>query len=242
MLASIIMVVKNSVGTIEKSIKSVICQTYRSFELIIIDGNSTDGTIELIKKYAENISTFVSENDNGIYDAMNKGIRHAKGDWIFFLGSNDYLYNDNVLEIISSKLISSPDVNLHTFDVMYEDGEIVKSKLNWTMLFRNSVHHQGAFYNKRIFRELTYPVQYKIYGDYFVNLFIYRKHIRHQHYECLFSTCSRAGISGTPKLKNVVELLNIKAFFFSFPIAVILTIPNYFAYLRKRLKNVFLYL
>lgn len=85
-LISIITVSFNCVKTIEETILSVINQSYTSIEYIIIDGKSTDGTIEIIKKYADRISFWVSEEDNGIYDAMNKGLKQASGDFVLFLG------------------------------------------------------------------------------------------------------------------------------------------------------------
>ena len=84
---SIITVVKNSSNTIEKTIKSVLAQEYKNLEYIIIDGGSSDGTLEIIQKYKENISLFLSEKDSGIWNAMNKGIKLASGNLIGFLNS-----------------------------------------------------------------------------------------------------------------------------------------------------------
>ena len=90
---SIITVVYNGASTLEQTILSVLKQTYSRIEYIIIDGGSKDGTVDIIKKYQDRIAYWVSEPDEGIYDAMNKGIRHASGDWIYFLGADDILYN-----------------------------------------------------------------------------------------------------------------------------------------------------
>ena len=89
---SIITVVKNSESNIEKTIRSVIEQKYKNLEYIIIDGKSTDGTLELIKKYKDKVSLIISEKDEGIWDAMNKGIKLANGDIIGFLNSDDIYY------------------------------------------------------------------------------------------------------------------------------------------------------
>src|ERR1700691_1615645 len=88
-LISIIIVVYNAVELLEETISSVIKQTYKSIELIIIDGGSADGRTELLEKYRDHISFWKSEPDEGIYDAMNKGVKAAHGDWIYFLGAGD---------------------------------------------------------------------------------------------------------------------------------------------------------
>ena len=94
-LISIITVVKNGEDVIEKCIKSVLNQNYKNIEYIIIDGNSQDGTISIINKYKDKISTVLSENDNGIWDAMNKGLKIAKGEIIGFLNSDDFYYENS---------------------------------------------------------------------------------------------------------------------------------------------------
>lgn len=100
MKLSIITVNLNNRDGLKKTIESVISQTYREFEWIIIDGGSTDGSRELIEEYADYLSYWVSEPDSGIYNGMNKGIRASNGEYLLFLNSGDYLYEDNVLERI----------------------------------------------------------------------------------------------------------------------------------------------
>lgn len=103
MKISVITVCYNAAETIEKTIQSVLGQTYRDIEYIIIDGGSTDGTIDVIRKYADKIAYWTSEPDKGIYDAMNKGIRVATGEWINFMNSGDYFSSDAVVENIFQK-------------------------------------------------------------------------------------------------------------------------------------------
>lgn len=98
-LVSIITVCYNAEQTIEKTIKSVIAQTYSNIEYIIIDGNSTDNTLKVVEKYNDKISKVVCEKDNGIFDAMNKGIKHASGEYLWFVHADDQIYSDNALEI-----------------------------------------------------------------------------------------------------------------------------------------------
>ena len=96
-LFSIITVSYNAKESIEDTINSIVNQTYSNFEYIIVDGGSTDGTLDIIRKYEDKISYWISEPDNGIYDAMNKGLAICKGEWINFMNSGDLFYNDHVL-------------------------------------------------------------------------------------------------------------------------------------------------
>ena len=117
-ILSVITVVYNDAQNIEKTINSVLSQTYKNIEYIIIDGASTDGTKEIIKKYSDKISQFVSEPDKGLYDAMNKGLRMATGDYVCFLNSGDLFYENTTIEKIFQ---SAPNKNI---DIFYGDAVI----------------------------------------------------------------------------------------------------------------------
>ena len=100
MKLSIITINLNNASGLEKTIQSVINQTYKDFEFIVIDGASTDGSVEVIKKYSSGINYWVSESDTGIYNAMNKGIRKAQGEYCLFLNSADYLFSPNLISAV----------------------------------------------------------------------------------------------------------------------------------------------
>jgi glycosyltransferase len=121
-IVSIITAVKNNKEFIEDAIKSVLGQTYPNIEYIVIDGSSTDGTFDIIKKYQSKISKCISEPDNGIFDALNKGIKNSTGDIICFLHSDDILANDKVIEKIAHWFIST------NADVVYSDLVYVSKK------------------------------------------------------------------------------------------------------------------
>ena len=144
---SIITVVKNSSNTIEKTIKSVLAQEYKNLEYIIIDGGSTDGTLEIIKEYKKNISIFLTEKDNGIWDAMNKGIKLANGDLVGFLNSGD-IYYPNTLETVNDYFTENK------IDFLFGSVEKYKLmhgykpwKLSWSFGFYTS-HSVGFFIKK----------------------------------------------------------------------------------------------
>ena len=112
---SIITISYNAVKDIENTILSVLNQTYPNIEYIIIDGGSTDGTLDIIKKYQDKITYWVSEPDKGIYDAMNKGTLKATGEWLNFMNAGDTFYNEQVLENVFR------DNNWENTDVIYGD-------------------------------------------------------------------------------------------------------------------------
>jgi glycosyltransferase involved in cell wall biosynthesis len=171
----VITVVLNSEKTLEETIKSVINQTYPNVEYIIIDGGSTDGTLDIIKKYEDYIDYLVSEPDDGIYDAMNKGVRLALGNYYVFLGSDDKLtmswLNDGLIYI--NKLMNHKEK-------LYIYGNIKYKKGKHSMLFKYSnitdlsdlkkefiVPHSGAIIASNLFRRVSlYDKKYKIIGDY----------------------------------------------------------------------------
>jgi glycosyltransferase involved in cell wall biosynthesis len=115
---SVITVCKNSEKTIEKSIQSLVDQTYPHIEYIVIDGDSTDGTQAIVSSYGDRVTHFISEPDNGIYSAMNKGIQIASGNWLFFLNSDDYLFDTNVIQDLVLFSTEHPE-----YDFIYGDHQ-----------------------------------------------------------------------------------------------------------------------
>ncbi len=168
---SIITVCFNCEGLIERTIKSVIDQTYTNVQYIVIDGGSTDGTLNVIKKYEDNIDVLVSERDNGIYDAMNKGLEYATGDLIYFLNAGDYLCNNDILKNVIDKLSTNPDSDLLYGDFIYYDDT---SELRYSGyragipdLIRRGCCHQTIFAKRSTFARCgKFNTDYKIYADF----------------------------------------------------------------------------
>lgn len=176
-LISIITVVYNGSKTLEKTIQSVINQKYDNYEYIIIDGQSTDNTIDIIKQYEEYIAIWVSNKDNGIYDAMNKGLKYAKGKWVYFLGADDLLRTNILLEVSKylndEKCIYYGNVKYMKTERVY-DGKFTKFKF----AVRN-ICHQSIFYPNEIFCKVKFKMEYKYLADYVLNLTIYKSYKYH---------------------------------------------------------------
>lgn len=162
---SIVTVVWNDAIGLERTIQSAINQTYENVEFIVIDGASTDGTVEVIKKYEEHIDYWVSEKDNGIYDAMNKGILAATGMWVNFMNAGDTFVDNNVLSNLKFENYLN-DVLLYGKKI--QEGKIIHP-LPIEKLEIGEIHanHQSMFFNKeKLGNDLYYDLTYKIYADY----------------------------------------------------------------------------
>ncbi len=168
-LISVVTVSYNAVTTIEQTILSVINQTYPHIEYIIIDGGSTDGTVDVIKKYADKIVYWVSEPDKGIYDAMNKGVREAKGKYITFLNAGDFYYNqDSLLQLIQKgEIDNDPDViygyQIHSFNY----GKFVRKKMP-LVYFKEfmPIGHPFSFVKADLMKNTMFDCSYRIAADY----------------------------------------------------------------------------
>lgn len=154
MKLSIITVNLNNKDGLQKTIGSVVSQTFKDFEWIVIDGGSTDGSKELLEQYADHFAYWVSEPDKGIYNAMNKGIKVANGEYLLFLNSGDSLYEDVTLEkVIRSDL----DEDVVCGDVMVDTGEkrfrwpMLREITLYTFIYGTIAHSGGSFIRRSLF-------------------------------------------------------------------------------------------
>ncbi len=174
-LITVITVVFNSAVTLEKSILSVIKQTCDDMEYLVIDGGSNDGTIDILRKYEYAIDYWVSEPDAGIYDAFNKAVRCSRGDWIYFLGADDYFYDESVLSAIAPYLSANS-----SFKLIYGSVAIVNSQTQelfrvgepWKIAKKRfgsivSIPHQGLMHHRTWFEKYgLFDTSYRMAGDY----------------------------------------------------------------------------
>ena len=179
---SIIIPTFNSENTIKVAIESIISQTYNNYEIVIIDGASTDKTVELLKGYNNEKIKITTEKDKGIYDAMNKGIQTAKGEWLLFLGGDDSLYDNDVLMNIfqrakntSYKLIYG-NVQLIGEAGWAKDQTIYDGEFNLEKICKKNICHQAIFYKHEIIKPLEYNLNYCILADYDLNLALWSKY------------------------------------------------------------------
>ena len=161
---SIITINYNNKEGIRRTIKNVFSQTNTDYEYIVIDGGSTDGSVEVIQKYAENITYWISEKDNGIYHAMNKGVAQAQGDYCIFMNSGDCFHSPDVLDsiahyqedIICGKVLKGNNT---------EASGLYKSSITLVDLMRASLPHQAMFIKRELLVNHPYDEHYKILSD-----------------------------------------------------------------------------
>lgn len=168
---SIITVTLNVEDTIEETILSVLNQSYKNIEYLIIDGRSKDKTLKIISKYREKIAYFVSEQDSGIYNAMNRGADKARGDYLYFLNSGDSLKNKDILKEVSERLDDNPDLLYGKVKVMdkNDEGGYIKGKKVYKIGLRlgGKVGQQAMFVKRKVFNELGgLNEKYKIAADF----------------------------------------------------------------------------
>lgn len=160
----------NSVG-LEKTIKSVIGQTCRDFEYIIMDGGSTDGSLEIIRKYADKINYWVSEPDKGIYNAMNKGILKAQGEYLNFMNSGDCFHDSNVLaEVLKKSDGESIIIGRYADALTSSVYQVNASVITLLTLLKEPFNHQATFYKSELFNNRMYDESLSIQADWKFNM------------------------------------------------------------------------
>jgi glycosyltransferase involved in cell wall biosynthesis len=196
---SIVTVSLNSKNDIEKTITSVANQNYPNKEHIVIDGGSTDGTVEIIRQYDEQIAVWVSEPDYGIADAMNKGISYATGDYILFINSDDYLLDDQVLQNIFRSVHELRDYYIFKVLSVYPDNSkklLPNNDFGFSTNFKMGSCHQGHVISKRLFKQYgCYDRSFRIGMDYEFVLRILRQGVTSKAIDRIISGMGQTGIS-----------------------------------------------
>jgi glycosyltransferase involved in cell wall biosynthesis len=166
---SIILPSYNHGHLIETAILSILRQNYPNLELLIVDGGSTDETLAIISKYKEQISYFCSEKDNGVYDAMNKGISSSSGEWLYFLGADDQLLPNVLIDIFSIEKITESDMIWG--DVLDQSFGLKSGERNTAEAFiKENIFHQGVLYKRQLFEKHgLYDLRYSLAADRFFN-------------------------------------------------------------------------
>lgn len=210
---SVITVVFNGVDIIETTIKSVINQTYDNLEYIIIDGGSTDGTVDIIKKYEDKISFWISEPDKGIYDAMNKAIDRLNGLWVNFMNAGDYFYSNHSVDDIFRKVN-----NYSKYAAVYGDAEYRLKNFSYIRPAYDCDNnhfmpfsHQAAFVRADIAKKNKFNLKYRIAADTEFFLRLNREGYLLKHIEVIVcSYDATEGFSMHNEVKHAKEFIDMQ--------------------------------
>ncbi len=210
-LISIITVVFNGEKYLEETIQSVINQTYPNVEYIIIDGGSTDGTLDIIKKYEYAIDYWISEPDKGIYDAMNKGIDVATGDWINFMNTGDSFFDNVVLEkLFVNNDLEKIDVIYGNHQVIYTNRKRIAKAGNIEDIWKGSQFcHQSSFVSSRVHKVNKYNLCNKIGADFELFYVLYKYKKTFKYMDVIVANYSAGGLSDIERIDSIVSWWNV---------------------------------
>ena len=208
---SIVTINFNNKEGLKITIDSVLKQSYYDFEYIIIDGGSNDGSIDVIKEYAKDIDFWVSEPDNGIYNAMNKGLSHCSGEWVYFLNSGDTFYNEEVLtSIVFDEALENVGAiyGRYKFYSRYNELKLNDVKHPFTesnKKFRGmGFSHQSVFVRTKLAQEIGFDERFKLCADYNMMMQLHKKGYIFKRDNTIIAVCDgRGGTSyNNRKLQN----------------------------------------
>ncbi|MEO8253826.1 MAG: glycosyltransferase family 2 protein, partial [Flavobacterium sp.] len=212
---SIITVVYNDGQNISRTIESVVNQSYSNIEYVIIDGCSTDSTVEEINKYRSKIDVFISEKDKGIYDAMNKGIHLCSGDWLLFLNSGDFFHSNDILDLMSRYIEQS-----NNSDIIYGDFKVLSEGVKFSFVNKATnvnrikkdmiFSHQACLIKGSLHQKFIYDLTYTICADYDFLLKSYLDGAKFYKVPEVIATVSNGGLSDMNRINVFKERLKIK--------------------------------
>jgi glycosyltransferase involved in cell wall biosynthesis len=211
---SVITVCRNSEKTIAKTMESVLAQTYRNYEYIIIDGASEDRTLKIVQSYRKKFRgkmRLISERDRGLYDAMNKGIDIAKGDIVGMINSDDR-YEPGTLKLVAESYRKNGAAVYYGILRYYEDGrELMLKTLNYRFLHREMIQHPTCFVANEIYRKAgKFSLRYKYAADFDIMLRFLQKGVRFVQIDSILANFNAGGETSIHEMETLDEFLQIK--------------------------------
>lgn len=212
-LFTVVTICYNCSKVIEGTIQNVLSQDHTLFEYIVVDGKSTDGTLEIINKYRGQIDLIISEPDRGIYDAMNKGILHATGKYVIFMNAGDSFFSSDVLRDVSDQLLPDSDV---LFGDKSDVRDGVKYRVKAKPFYENmplhqemGFNHQCVFVSLEKAKKFPFDLKYKLAADYDMIIKIYRDGGRFQQLDMIIANFDLTGASNQNRIVHMYERLCI---------------------------------
>ncbi|MGR5431124.1 glycosyltransferase [Vibrio astriarenae] len=206
MYISFVVVCYDNPLEVKKTLSSI--ENNMACEVIVVDGSCSQAIVNVVEKSSAYNIKLISESDNGIYDAMNKGIRESNGQYVAFINSGDKLsISPNVL-ISDINTAKSSDILLYS--MIYDTGELYHSTFNSRMNFRNTIHHQGALFNRSVFENELYDCNFSILADYDFNLMLHKRKASFKSFDRVLSCCEDFGVSRSKLLPVFLESCKVR--------------------------------
>ena len=235
---SVITVCRNAATLLESTINDVCSQQYDDLEYIVIDGNSTDDSIEIINRYHDSIDYWISEDDRGIYDAMNKGVKAAAGEWVIFMNAGDGFASVDVLKQVFYQQVAI-DSDVIYGDVVKEiDGEnVVKKAHRFCNSHRICFCHQSSITKRSLLLENPFDEQLKFSADFKFFKILGLRGCRFHHVDFPIAKFDTHGVSNTQRSKGLFENIQVVKSLDSLLYRLILLPRLYFVYYLCRVRN-----
>ncbi|MDI1307729.1 MAG: glycosyltransferase family 2 protein [bacterium] len=236
---SIITINYNNLIGLQKTVESVTTQTWQEFEYIVIDGGSTDGSAAYLESQTDKITYWISESDKGIYNAMNKGIAKATGEYLFFLNSGDHFIASASLQKIIPYLINDDVIYFNINVIHNEDLYVLENPvaMSFFYLYKKLPCHKFTFIHKYVFERVGYyDESLKIVADWKLFLQAILKHnVTYRKVDAVFSTFYKDGISSLPENQSTIEAERSKVLQTEFPV-LLNDLKEYFV-LQRIIRN-----
>lgn len=200
---SIIIPTYNAARTLKASLESIINQSFKDFEIVIVDGESSDNTLQVLHECQLQNTLILSEKDNGVYDAMNKGIKIANGEWLYFMGSDDTFFNKSVLESLNSHTNDEYDI-IYGNSVWVPENLIEAGEWNHSRFLQQNINHQRIFYRAGLFGKFgLFNTKYQIASDNELNIrFFCSPHIKKKYVDFNIANYHSGGLSANKTDEN----------------------------------------
>lgn len=245
MKLSIVTINYNNLSGLQKTIDSVLQQSFKDYEWIIIDGGSSDGSEDVIKTYQSHFSFWCSEPDNGIYNAINKGLSHTTGEYVQFLNSGDWLFDSSSLEKVFAQIDGKYDIYYGDMVQVNGDGKYnpitYPDELGFLFFPYNNICHQATFYRRNLFANNLYDESFSIVSDWAMNIKLLFIGSTFKHINQYIVYYDNRGRSSAADLKHHIE--RTEAFEKYVPQQVKIDLANYeknyyFSRHRKSTKKI----
>jgi len=205
---SVITVNKDNAAGLKKTCLSVVSQTYKDFEWIIIDGGSKDDSVSIIKQYSDKVTYWTSEPDSGIYNAMNKGIKQAAGNYLLFLNSGDFILYSWTLEEAFNEIKECKQADVYYSDAVEDTYKVIiyPKNINLRFFIHYMINHQNVLIRRELFERQLYNEKYKITADWFFFISELHQHnISFFHIKTNITVFDTNGVSRIYEKKRLLE-------------------------------------